>query len=179
MRLAYGEGLRVPKTMWAHWDREKYFYQKSSYCRGYIFHHRSNATQQWFYHFLFGGFRGFFVQRVVFDYGLRVWFRIVWIPATFHFVGSILGQREYDANAYDYFYFSDWAASSFPIAKIVLCIYGLQMKLPWGKINQISFSTNHSYRPPCFQSTANSLEEIVEFIAAGRLILRHRENMKR
>ena len=107
MRLTYGEGLRVPKTMWAHWDREKFYYQKGSYSRGTIFHHRSNATQQWFYHFLFGGFKGFFVQRVVFDYGMRVWFRIAWVPATFHFVGSVLGQREYDANAYDYFYFSD------------------------------------------------------------------------
>jgi hypothetical protein len=41
------------------------------------------------------------------DYGLRVWFRIAWFPTTFHFIGSCLGQREYDNNAYDYFYFSD------------------------------------------------------------------------
>jgi hypothetical protein len=41
------------------------------------------------------------------DFGMRVWFRIAWVPFTFHFVGSLLGQREYDNNAYDYFYFSD------------------------------------------------------------------------
>ena len=64
MRLAYGEGLRVPKTQWRAWDREKYFYQKGSYARGYIFHHRSNATQQWLFHFMYGGFQGFFVNRV-------------------------------------------------------------------------------------------------------------------
>merc|ERR1712194_261299 len=48
MRLCYGEGLRVPKMQNRAWDREKYFYQKSGYCRGYIWHHRSNATQQSF-----------------------------------------------------------------------------------------------------------------------------------
>merc|ERR1712048_1194134 len=76
MRLVYGEGLRVPKQQWRAWDREKYFYQKSAYARGYIWHHRSNATQQWLFHFLYGGFKGFFFNRVVVDYGLRVWFRI-------------------------------------------------------------------------------------------------------
>ena len=107
MRLAFGEGLRVPKTQNRAWDREKYFYQKSSYLRGYVLHHRSNATQQWFFHFMYGGFQGFFVNRVAVDYGMRVWGRIVLPAATFHFIGSVLGQREYDANAYDYFYFSD------------------------------------------------------------------------
>ena len=107
MRLAYGEGLRVPKQQWRAWDREKYYYQKSSFTRGYIFHHRSNATQQWLFHWLYGGVKGFFIQRWVVDFGLRVWFRIAWFPASFHFIGSCLGQREYDCNAYDYFYFSD------------------------------------------------------------------------
>ena len=107
MRLAYGEGLRVPKMQNRAWDREKYFYQKSAYARGYIWHHRSNATQQWLFHFLYGGFKGFFFNRVVVDYGLRVWFRIAWFPVGFHFIGSCLGQREYDNNSYDYFYFSD------------------------------------------------------------------------
>ena len=44
MRLTYGEGLRVPKMQNRAWDREKYFYQKNGYARGYIWHHRSNAT---------------------------------------------------------------------------------------------------------------------------------------
>ena len=107
MRLAYGEGLRVPKTQMRAWDREKYFYQKSSYARGYIFHHRSNVTQQWLFHFLYGGVKGFFINRWFVDFGLRVWCRIAFLPASIHFIGSVLGQREYDANAYDYFYFSD------------------------------------------------------------------------
>merc|ERR1740130_1823034 len=85
MRLTYGEGLRVPKQQWRAWDREKYFYQKSAYARGYIWHHRSNATQQWLFHFMYGGAQGF-----------RIWFRIAWVPFTFHFIGSLLGQREYD-----------------------------------------------------------------------------------
>jgi len=56
---------------------------------------------------MYGGFKGFILQRWVGDFAFRVWFRIAWIPATFHFVMSCLGQREYDNNAYDYFYFSD------------------------------------------------------------------------
>ena len=107
MRLVYGEGLRVPKMQNRAWDREKYFYQKSSYARGYIWHHRSNATQQWLFHFMYGGFGKHIVQRVVVDYGVRIWGRIAFIPFTFHTLGSFLGQREYDNNAYDYFYFCD------------------------------------------------------------------------
>jgi hypothetical protein len=56
---------------------------------------------------MYGGFRGFFYNRVFVDFGLRVWFRIAWFPVSFHLIGSILGQREYDNNAYDYFYFTD------------------------------------------------------------------------
>ena len=107
MRLVYGEGLRVPKQQWRAWDREKYFYQKTGYARGYIWHHRSNATQQWFFHFLYGGFQNFYGKRYFVDYLGRTWFRIAFIPTVFHFVFSCLGQREYDNNAYDYFYFSD------------------------------------------------------------------------
>ena len=107
MRLCYGEGLRVPKQQWRAWDREKYFYQKSSYARGYIWHHRSNATQQWLFHFMYGGAKGFFFDRWVMDFGVRVWMRIAFVPFTFHFIGTLCGQREYDHNACDYFYFSD------------------------------------------------------------------------
>ena len=107
MRLCFGEGLRMPKQQWRAWDREKYWYQKGSYARGYIWHHRSNATQQWLFHFMYGGAKGFFFQRYIVDYGVRVWGRVAWLPISFHFIMSMLGQREYDNNAYDYFYFSD------------------------------------------------------------------------
>ena len=56
---------------------------------------------------MYGGAKGFFLKRWIMDFGVRVWFRLAWIPAVFHFIGSMLGQREYDNNAYDYFYFSD------------------------------------------------------------------------
>ena len=107
MRLVYGEGLRVPKMQNRAWDREKYFYQKSSYARGYILHHRSNATQQWLFHFMFGGANKFLLQRYVVDHGVRVWGRLAFLPFIIHFTLSCLGQREYDDNAYDYFYFCD------------------------------------------------------------------------
>ena len=38
---------------------------------------------------------------------------MIWLPATLHTIGAFLGQREYDANAYDYFYFSDWKHKKF------------------------------------------------------------------
>ena len=107
MRLVYGEGLRVPKMQNRAWDREKYFYQKSSYARGYIWHHRSNATQQWLFHFMYGGANRFLLQRYIVDYGIKIWGRLAFIPFTIHFTLTCLGQREYDDNAYDYFYFSD------------------------------------------------------------------------
>ena len=107
MRLTYGEGLRVPKMMNKAWDREYYFYTKKGYARGYIWHHRSNATQQWLFHFLYGGANQFFLKRFVVDFGCKIWLRIAWLPFTIHAIGSVIGQREYDNNAYDYFYFSD------------------------------------------------------------------------
>ena len=107
MRLCYGEGLRVPKMQNRAWDREKYFYNKTAFARGYIWHHRSNATQQWLFHFMYGGANKFVLKRFVVDVVFKLWARIIWLPVTIHFIGSCLGQREYDNNAYDYFYFSD------------------------------------------------------------------------
>ncbi len=89
------------------WDREYYWYLKKGYARGYIWHHRSNATQQWLFHFMYGGPSKFFVQRVAVDFGIRIWARIAFIPFTFNLLGAFAGQRDYDNNAYDYFYFCD------------------------------------------------------------------------
>merc|ERR1712021_246213 len=77
MRLVYGEGLRVPKMQNRAWDREKYWYQKSGFARGYVWHHRSNATQQWLFHFLYGGAGGFLFKRWVIDFGCRIWLRMI------------------------------------------------------------------------------------------------------
>ena len=107
LRQVYGEGLRVPKLQNNAWDKQKYFYQKPSFCRGYIWHHRSNSTQQWMFHFMFGGVEGFVFKRVIVDFGMKYWGRMLWVPVTVHTIGAFIGQREYDANAYDYFYFSD------------------------------------------------------------------------
>mmetsp|Transcript_19108 Transcript_19108/g.21444 ORF Transcript_19108/g.21444 Transcript_19108/m.21444 type:complete len:126 (+) Transcript_19108:38-415(+) len=107
MRVVYGEGLRVPKTANKFWDREVYFYQKKGYARGYIWHHRSNATQQWLFHFMYGGIDGFIVKRYIIDHSIKTMGRLFFLPIALCFVGSCLGQRDYDNNAYDYFYFSD------------------------------------------------------------------------
>ncbi len=107
IRTVYGEGLRVPKTANRYWDREKYYYQKKSFCRGYIWHHRSNATQQWLFHFLYGGAGNFFFKRYIVDYCIKVVGRVMFLPFAFYMTGACLGQRDYDNNVYDYFYFSD------------------------------------------------------------------------
>ena len=101
MRVVYGEGLRVPKTAKSFWDKETYFYQKKSYTRGYIWHHRSNATQQWLYHFMYGGVSNFIFKRYVLDFGIKSMGRIAFPPSAFYLVGACLGQRDYDNNAYD------------------------------------------------------------------------------
>ena len=106
-RLVYGEGLRVPKTSNKFWDRELYFYQKKGYARGYIWHVRSNATQQWLYQFMYGGFNKFIIQRYFVDHSVKVMARVFFLPLAICFIGSCLGERDYDNNAYDYFYFSD------------------------------------------------------------------------
>jgi len=89
------------------WDREKFWYNKNGFARGYIVHHRSNATQQWLFHFMYGGVNKFIVQRFVVDFGFKVWVRLGFVPFVFHTIGSFAGQRDYDNNAYDYFYFCD------------------------------------------------------------------------
>ena len=82
-------------------------YQKKGYMRGGIWHYRSNATQQWLFHFLYGGFNKFIIQRFFVNFLFKKWLRILWFPFTVLTIGSFLGQRDYDNNAYDYFYFTD------------------------------------------------------------------------
>ena len=106
VRLVYGDGLRAHKPNLAKFEESAYFYEKKSFVRGYIFHHRSNATQQWFFHHLYGGFTNFYLKRYVVDNWVKKWGRIAFLPFTLHLFGACIGQREYDNNAYDYFYFS-------------------------------------------------------------------------
>ncbi len=56
---------------------------------------------------MYGGANQFFLKRFIVDFGCKIWLRIAWLPFTIHAIGSVIGQRKYDKNAYDYFYFSD------------------------------------------------------------------------
>jgi hypothetical protein len=40
-------------------------------------------------------------------FSVEIWLRLAWLPFTIHAIGSAIGQREYDNNACDFFYFSD------------------------------------------------------------------------
>ena len=56
--------------------------------QGYIWHHRSNATQQWLFHFMYGGVEGFFVRRWVVDFIIKQHVRTAWIPVTLCLIGK-------------------------------------------------------------------------------------------
>ena len=82
-------------------------FQSQGYCRGYIWHHRSNATQQWLFHFMYGGFKNFFIKRYVIDYGLKTVARMFWFPVALGLIGYYLSQREIDNRLYAEHYISD------------------------------------------------------------------------
>ncbi len=56
---------------------------------------------------MYGGAYNWFFKRYVIDYCFKVQARIFLIPSIVYLTGACLGQRDYDNNAYDYFYFSD------------------------------------------------------------------------
>ena len=103
----------MPKPEWSMFEHDTLYYQKKGYVRGAIWHHRSNATQQWLFHFLYGGFNEFYIKRFFINYIYKKWIRLTWFPVTCLLIGSFIGQRDYDNNAYDYFYFTD--CSSFTL----------------------------------------------------------------
>lgn len=75
--------------------------------QGAIIHSRSSANQFFNFHYMYGGFRKFFVQRYVVNHIYRKCIRVVWLPVLIAYGMGCYGMRKYDTAAYNFFYFSD------------------------------------------------------------------------
>ena len=75
--------------------------------QGCIVHSRSPSTQYFNFHFMFGGFKKYFVERWFIKHFYKKWIRLSWAPALVYYVACCYSMRQYDNAAYDFFYFSD------------------------------------------------------------------------
>ncbi|EGR32154.1 hypothetical protein IMG5_094500 [Ichthyophthirius multifiliis] len=83
------------------------YHDHMSYERGFIQHSRSPNNQLINYHFLFGGFRTYILQRFLVQTIYRRNVRIFWFPVLLGYTFCCVTMRMYDNACYDYFYFSD------------------------------------------------------------------------
>jgi hypothetical protein len=72
-----------------------------------IIHFRSNATQQFAFHAFYGGFKKSIVDRFLVNFWWKNFFKRLLPVYGILWMFQVLGQRDYDNNAYAYFYFSD------------------------------------------------------------------------
>ncbi len=77
-------------------------------------HSRSPTNQRFNFHYMYGGFKRFFVDRYLVGSLYRNGFRAMWFPGFIMFVCKLppyavgcYGMRMYDNAAHDFFYFSD------------------------------------------------------------------------
>ena len=109
--LVYGEGLRVPKIgamleldgLAATNNQMK----RKGYERGVIIHMRSNATQYINFHMLYGGFKKAVLERFILNFWWKVMIKRAFPSYAFLWTIQVISHRDYDTNAYCYFYFSD------------------------------------------------------------------------
>mmetsp|Transcript_28133 Transcript_28133/g.29327 ORF Transcript_28133/g.29327 Transcript_28133/m.29327 type:complete len:130 (+) Transcript_28133:20-409(+) len=107
----YGDGLRVPRTR-ASLELDGLatsatIGKKKDFERGVITHIRSNATQHITWHSLFGGFRKSVIERYYYNFWWRVVLKRFGPLILTLWTAQVMSHRDYDANAYCYFYFSD------------------------------------------------------------------------
>ena len=85
----------------------KNYHDKYSYERGFISHSRSPSNQYLNFHFMFGGFKKYALERHFYQNYYRRVVRNCWLPCLIAYTTGCLTMRMYDNAAYDYFYFSD------------------------------------------------------------------------
>lgn len=116
--LTFGEGLRVPKphmqmeldglAATATMGKSKgYVRVRNLNIQGTITHFRSNATQWFNFHFMFGGFKKAYLERYLFNFWFKVFIKRVGPLYAFLWTMQVVSHLDYDTNAYCYFYFSD------------------------------------------------------------------------
>lgn len=59
------------------------------------------------FHYMYGGFKNFVIQRRVMGHLYRRIIRKFWLPVTFAYTIGCIGMRQYDTAAYNFFYFTD------------------------------------------------------------------------
>ena len=74
--------------------------------QGNIVHHRSPHNMYFNYHFLYGGFKKYFVDRYLMGY-LYKSVKVMWPLALVGYATGCYYMRKYDNACHDYFYFSD------------------------------------------------------------------------
>mmetsp|Transcript_63965 Transcript_63965/g.74397 ORF Transcript_63965/g.74397 Transcript_63965/m.74397 type:complete len:130 (+) Transcript_63965:39-428(+) len=88
-------------------DSVRNYHDKFSYERGFVQHSRSPANQYLAFHFMYGGFRTYVLQRHFYQNWYRRGIRNYWFPILFSYTLGGMTMRMYDNASYDYFYFSD------------------------------------------------------------------------
>ena len=83
------------------------YHDKYSYERGFVTHSRSPSNQYTNFHFMYGGFKKFALERHVYQNWYRKNIRNWWLPVTITYTLGCITMRMYENAAYDYFYFSD------------------------------------------------------------------------
>jgi len=83
------------------------YHDKFSYERGFITHSRSLSNQYFNFHFMYGGFKKYVIERHIYGNWYRRNIRTWWLPALLGYTVACVCMRGYDNAAYDFFYFSD------------------------------------------------------------------------
>lgn len=76
--------------------------------KGAVIHSRSSANQYFNFHYMFGGFRKYVIQRWWIQHFYRKSVRGFWLPVLVAYGIGCYGMRQYDNAAANFFYFSDW-----------------------------------------------------------------------
>lgn len=109
--LVFSEGLRVPRVR-ASLELDgvagtAVMAKSKSFDRGIILHLRSNATQYVTFHSMFGGFKKSVIDRYFMNFLWKVMIKRAGPVYAVMWTLQVISHRDYDNNAYCYFYFSD------------------------------------------------------------------------
>ena len=77
------------------------------FIKGNVIHSRSNANQYFAFHYMYGGFKKYVVQRWWINNFYRRTVRVFWAPFLIAYGIGCYGMRKYDTASYHFFYFSD------------------------------------------------------------------------
>lgn len=75
--------------------------------QGYIIHSRSPTTQYLNFHYMYGGFKKYFVDRWLIQHFYKSMVRMTWAPALICYGLGCYAMRQYDNASHDFFYFTD------------------------------------------------------------------------